>query len=647
MGANLVAGGATFRAWAPDARDVYVVLRDFDLTRPSGWKPTASDRLVRNPDGVWEGFVAGVRDGDPYRFWVAGESGQGYKRDPYARELELYGYPNCNCLVRDPAAYGWRCADFTPPKFHELILYQLHIGVYSSRDAAGRDNRRGRVAKFFDVLDRLPHLVSLGVNAIQPLPVVEWQGEHSKGYNGTDLFSPEMDYAVASAELGPYLARINALVTAKGKPAYSRAELEGQCNQLKAFVDVCHLYGLAVVLDVVYNHAGGNFDDQSLRFFDRPWNRQWWDKDSHFLGGDGWAGGRIFDYSKPQVRQFLIDNAKFFIDEYRVDGFRYDEVRVIQDNGGWSCCQDLTNTLHYHRPANVNIAEYWKDDRPRAVTPPGDGLGFDAEMHDGLRNAIRRVIDQASGGRDARVDMHLVRDALRRPDGFPAAWRAVQYVEGHDLLDFDHGDRVPRVAALADPSNARSWYARSRARVATGLVLTAPGIPSLFMGQEFLEDKPWSDNATAHPELLIYWDELDRGTDGVMCDFLRFARAVVWLRRSQPGLCGEGLNPYYANDLNRVLAFQRWVEGEGRDAVVVASLQEFTWYDYRLGFPHPGEWREVFNSDAFDSTDGTHLNPTAAGNGGRVIADGPPRDGLDASASLTIPANGLLVFARS
>ena len=167
-------------------------------------------------------------------------------------------------------AYPWHDQGFHPPAFNDLIIYQFHIGVFFAKDDQGRDIRPGRVSKYLDVVDRIKYLADLGVNAIMPLPFVEFQGENSLGYNGTDLFSPEMDYAVDTADLPSYAARVNRLLAEKNCPPLTTAQLAGQVNQLKALIDLCHLYGLAVIADVVYNHAGGNFDDQSIHFFDRP-----------------------------------------------------------------------------------------------------------------------------------------------------------------------------------------------------------------------------------------------------------------------------------------------------------------------------------------------------------------------------------------
>ena len=106
------------------------------------------------------------------------------------------------------------------------------------------------------------------MTALQPLPLVEFQGEWSLGYNGSDLFSPEMDYCVDPTEIAPYLQRANALLAKKGQPPLTARHLSSQINQLKALIDICHVYGIAVIPDVVYNHAGGGFDPQSIDHFD-------------------------------------------------------------------------------------------------------------------------------------------------------------------------------------------------------------------------------------------------------------------------------------------------------------------------------------------------------------------------------------------
>jgi 1,4-alpha-glucan branching enzyme len=606
MGANLVAGGgATFRVWAPHAHSVRVV-------------GDVNELLVNDGHGYWAGFVANAREGQRYMFHVVGEGSEGEKRDPYARELTPE-WPNSQCVIRDPHAYAWRSDAYRTPRFEDFVVYQLHAGAFDGPD------RPHRVAKFLDAALRVEHLRNLGVTAVQLLPIDEFQTEFSLGYNGTDYFSPEMDYAVHDdAELQAVLDRVNPLFAARGGAPLAIAEARGSMAQLKILVDLFHLHGLAVVFDVVYNHAGGDFGDRSIYYFDRQHDNGWTNS-LYFMNAD-WAGGLVFDFTKPEVRQFLIDNARFYLDEYRADGLRYDEVSVIDAKSpgpGWSFCQDLTRTVRAARAEALQNAEYWPVNPWVVRAVEEGGAGFDTTQHDALRIAVRNAIEQASHGMSANVNMTAIGDALRL-DGFAFPWQAVPCVENHDVV---YAGREPRIAALADGADHRSWYARSRSRVATALALTSPGIPMLFMGQELLEDKPWSDSR--NPATLVWWGGLDGG-DATVRDFVRFTAELIALRWRFPALRRARARVLHVHDANRVLVFER------DEVVVVVSLNDATFPEYRVRLPFAGTWTEVFNSDVYDH----YPNPLAAGNGGRVVAAG------DGTASLTIPANSVLVLAR-
>ncbi len=622
MGANLVDGGATFRVWAPGARTVHVIGEFNNRQRDD------ASLLTRDDRGHWRGFIPGVADRERYLFYVVGDGGEGPKRDPYARELRA-PFPG-DCIVRT-TDFPWHETGFVTPRFQDFVLYQLHVGIFFTPNLP-------REGTFLDVASKIPHLAELGVTAVQLMPIQEFQTQFSLGYNGTDYFSPEMDFAVEDEDLGPYAARANALLDAKGLPRYQLKDLRGEMNQLKALIDLCHIHGLAVVLDVVYNHAGGDFGDQSMYFLDRQ-STAGGNGNSLYFTNVGHAGGLVFDFSKPEVRDFLIQNARFFLTEYRVDGLRYDQVSVMDHDGaphGWSFCQDLTATLHELRPGAIQKAEYW-DVNPYIVKPVPEGAGFDTTLTDGLRIAIRDVISNAIAPDGRALNMTGLAASLW-PFGFGEEWRFVQGPENHDIV---YAGREPRVARLGDPGNPRSWYGRSRARVATGIGLTAPGIPMLFMGQEFLEDKQWSDNLDLHKDLLLYWSGLDTG-DKQMLDHLRFTRELIGLRWRYPGLRGQGFRVVHAHDGNRVLAFHRWVVGEGNDVMVVVHLSTFNRFDYRIGFPGGGAWREIFNSDVYENW----VNPGVTGNGGGVWAEAEAMHGFGNSAALTLPANSVLVFAR-
>jgi 1,4-alpha-glucan branching enzyme len=642
MGVTLVdKGGATFRVWAPRATAVYVN-GTFGGTSMTGH--TDNLLMAKDAKGYWTGFIPNAGDGDLYHFWVVGASPvSGYKRDPYAREMATDSpFPTCSCLIRSGSAYPWHDSAFVTPDFSNVIVYQLHVGTYAPSS--------GAASTFLDVIGKIEYLASLGINVLQPLPIDEMETDPSLGYNGADYFSPDFPYVVAGrAALSVYLATINRLLAAKGFWPLSLSDITPGPAQLKAMVDLCHLYGIAVTFDVVYNHAGGFFgDDQSLYFWDRAADTSD-NNQSLYFTNMGLAGGLSFALWNNDVREFILNSARYYIEEFHVDGFRYDEISALlsmNQDSGWSFCCDLTNSLRYLKPRLVQNAEYWPFEfqnyprpSPLIVTSTGSGgAGFDVLQHDGLRSAIRSAVGQASQGQSAAVDFGSIAGNLY-PGGFAHGWQAVTCVENHDLVQ---AGRDPRIPALADGLNQRSWYARSRSRFATGLLLTTPGIPQLFMGQEFLESNPWSPDPKASIN-LIWWDGLKAGGDQAMVNHLRFTQDLIRLRWNQPALRSDNVNAFHVHSQNRVIAFHRWLEGMGRDLVVVATLAETTWYNYAIGFPYSGPWVEVFNSDVYDNW----VNPVVAGNGGGIVASGAPMHGFQASANVVIPANGVVVFARN
>jgi 1,4-alpha-glucan branching enzyme len=646
MGANLVPGeGATFRFWAPRANAVY-------LEGSFGGTPLAAQTpaslLSKDANGYWTGFVPAAEEGDLYLFYVNGIGSSGLKRDPYARELATdKPFPNGSCILRAGNSYPWHDSDFVTPDFTNMIVYQAHIGTYAIVHT-------GVTSTFLDMIGKIPYLVALGVNVLQPLPIDEVETDPSMGYNGADYFSPDFPYVITDpAALLQYVATINSLLAAKSLAPLALADITPGPAQLKAMIDLCHVYGIAVVFDVVYNHAGGfsvnnALDDACIYYGDRVPNVGNNNDSLYFTDQDRGTGGLSFALWNECVCQFLIDNARYYIREFHVDGFRYDEISdLISMNcdPGWSLCQNLTSTLRFIKPRLLQNAEYWPSEvgnYPKSTTQfllsaaIAGGAGFDVVQHDGLRSAVRAAIRSASGGQQAQIDFDAIASNLY-PQGFAHGWQTVPCVENHDIVKVGTDQRIPY---LADSSNRRSWYARSRSRVALGLLLTAPGIPQLFMGQEFLEDKQWSWDATSSN--LLWWSGLTTGSNIAMVDHLRFTQDLIRLRWNQPALRGDNVNPFHVHDLNRVIAYQRWLDGTGQDVVVVATLSESTWYNYAVGFPYPGNWTEIFNSDVYDNW----VNPIVAGNGGGINASGPPMHGFQASASIVVPANGFVVFAR-
>ncbi|HEY2912333.1 MAG TPA: alpha amylase C-terminal domain-containing protein [Candidatus Angelobacter sp.] len=647
MGANLVSGGgATFRAWAPSAQAVYIN-GSFGGTSLMG---EGDDLLLANNNGYWTGFVATAKEGDLYRFRVKGQRAEaGFKRDPYARELARDApFPSCSCILCSGTRYPWHDAAFVTPDFTNMIVYQAHVGVFPLTSA-------GKAATFLDMITKIPYLAALGANVLQLLPVDEVETEPSMGYNGADYFSPDFPYVATDvATLKARLLIINSLLMEKGMtPLLSLEDITPGPAQLKALVDLCHVYGIAVVFDVVYNHAGGfsvngQPDNETLYYWDLAKDAGNANDSLYFTDQDRGTGGLSFALWKRDVRQFLINNAKYYIEEFHTDGFRYDEISgLLSMNGdeGWNFCRDLTNTLRFIKPRLWQNAEFWPGEFKDYTKPGPDivksvnqgGGGFDVVQHDALRDAVRHAVGASSGGAGASINFDAIGAALF-PAGYAQAWQAVTCVENHDIVKIDREKRIP---LLANGANQRDKYAQGRSRFATGLLLTAPGIPQLFMGQEFLEDKPWNWDPAVSANLLN-WDGLNSGRDTAMVNHLRFTQDLIHVRWNQPALREGSVRAFHVHNQDRVIAFHRWIEGRGHDVIVVATLVEDSWFNYPIGFPAQGPWREIFNSDVYQDW----VNPQVVGNGGGISASGPPLHGFQTSASIVIPANGVVVFAK-
>jgi 1,4-alpha-glucan branching enzyme len=640
-GATIVAGGVTFRAWVPRAQAVYlnpVIAADGSV------QLSDAQLMSKDASGYWTAFVPGAGDGFLYRYYVVGNASSGFKRDPYARELKNDVWPNCSSIVRDASAYPWHDAGFVIPDFSALVTYQFHIGVFAI-------STPGVASNFLDVIGKLEYLSDLGVNMLQPLPIVE-QEQGSMGYAGGDFFSPDFPYVCTDPVALPgYLATINRLLANKGQPALALTDITSGVAQLKVMVDLAHLYGMAVAFDVVYGHGGSFFgDDNALYYMDRFGTVGLNQNESLYFTDKGEGGGQAFALWNDPVSQYLLDNAAFFLNECHVDGFRYDEISEVIDAGqgsAWIFCRSLTDEVRGLKDRALQNAEFWPGEgntpdtrAPIVASTASGGCGFDVVQHDALRNALRGLIQAASGGASTPLSITGFAPSLY-PTDMDHGWRAVTCIENHDIVYLPHEGQQnagPRIPALADPSNHRSWYARSRTRVGTALLLLAPGIPQLFMGQEFLEDKLWYEIPTSNN--LIWWEGLN--ADPTMGWQLRCTRDLIALRKMQPALRGDPIRAFWTDDYARVLGFHRWIEGSGEDVIVVATLSETTHYGYSVGFPFGGFWREIFNSDVYDNW----VNPQIAGNSGAITADGPPLHGFTTSAAITIPANGVVVFSR-
>lgn len=581
MGALPHETGTAFRVWAPNAEAVFVT-GDFN-----DWSDDAP--MTAEENGFWYADIEGVEPGAEYRFRITGSHGEFSRIDPYAREVtNSVG----NGVVPNPD-YDWGDDAFVMPDWNKLVIYELHIGTFN------RDGVEGEVGTFDAAMARFDHLKALGVNAIQIMPTAEFAGDLSWGYNPAHMF------AVESAYGGP--------------------------NAFKDFVKEAHANGFAVILDVVYNHFGPS--DIDLWQFD-GWSEN--DKGGIYFYNDGrsstpWGDTRP-DYGRPEVRQFIRDNALFWLEEFRVDGLRFDMTLYIRNYtgdesepdhnpDGWSLLNWINKEVRERFPKAITIAE---DLRSRDAITNEDSAGFGSQWDAEFVHPVREVLITPD---DNARDMQKIVHALTyRYNGDP--FERVVYTESHDEV----ANGKARIPAEVDNGNQEGWAAQKRSTLGAALVMTAPGIPMIFQGQEFLQGD-WFDDSVP-----LDWSQA-KDFQGIV----RLWRDLIALRLDKEGgaagLSGGEIDILACDDERKLIAFHR--TGMGDDGVIVVMNFRTEPQDFTFGLHMGGEWRLRLNTDwnGYSRDFGGHES------GDLFVHDGE-HDGHPHSASVSVGPYSALVFTR-
>jgi 1,4-alpha-glucan branching enzyme len=586
MGAIVHAEGVAFRVWAPNADAVHVTGTFND------WSEDATP-LAPAPGGVWEADVPAAGPGDEYRFLIRNGETRLSRIDPYARAVtSSVG----NGIVVAPRTGG---SDFTPPPWNRLVIYEMHIGTFHRPD-------EDRPGTFEDAIPRLDHLRRLGINAVQIMPAAEFAGDLSWGYNPAHIFAVESTYG------GP--------------------------DGLRAFVAAAHEAGIAVILDVVYNHFGPS--DLDLWQFD-GWSEN--DKGGIYFYNDWRAetpwGETRPDYGRAEVRQFIRDNALYWLEEYGIDGLRFDMTLYIrtvrgdeQDPGdalaeGWSLMQWINDEIAERFPGRITIAEDLRGKAALTGATSEGGAGFGAQWDAEFVHPVREVLIAADD--DARHMATVAHALSHHYNGDP--FQRVIYTESHDEVANGKA-RVPHEIAPGDPGH---WAAQKRSTLGAGLAFTTPGIPMLFQGQEFLQGDWFQDTVP------LDWDRSE-----AFHGIVRLYRDLIRLRLDHHGvsrgLSGRKVAVHRIDEERKLVAFHRWdAGGPGDDVVVVANFSHVAREVYRIGFPRPGLWKLRLNTDWIGYSDDFANFPSTDVEAAEVECDGKKW-----SAEVGIAPYSLLVFSQ-
>lgn len=545
MGAVRLEKGVGFRVWAPHAETVHVIgsFNDWNAEKHP---------LQKDEHGFWAGAVPEAAEGDEYLFQIK-NGDQVLKRvDPWARKV-TNSVGNGIIWWPDVKASGPK---FTLPSYNELVIYELHTGSFHAP-------QEGKPGDFKALIEKLPYLRDLGINAIEVMPIAEFAGDLSWGYN------PAHPFAVETAYGGP--------------------------EAFHELVKASHEHGIGVILDVVYNHFGPS--DLSLWQFD-GWNEN--GQGGIYFYNDWKAatpwGETRPDYGRNEVRGYIHDNAMMWLRDYGVDGLRLDMsvyIRTVNGNpgddgnalsDGWDLLRWINDDVRKEFPGAITIAEDLQNSDALVKSTGDGGAGFGSQWDAGFVHPVRAAMIVSE---DQHRDIDVIISALKH--GYDNdAFKRVIYSESHDEV----ANGKARLPTEIAPNQEGGFFAKSRSTLGAVLVFTAPGIPMLFQGQEFLEDEWFRDNVP------LDWKKLERfgGIHAMYRDLIALRRNAGGVTK---GLMGQHIETHSVNHEKKVLGFRRWMEGgAGDDVVIVINLSAEALVDYSIGVPSAGLWKVRFNSAA-------------------------------------------------
>jgi 1,4-alpha-glucan branching enzyme len=597
--------GTAFAVWAPNARAVRVV-GDWNF-----WDGRLHAMRMLGSSGVWELFVPGVEPGARYKYELVAADGRLIlKSDPMAFATEVP--PGTASIVAGPPDHRWGDAAWmeeravSDPLTRPMSVYELHLGSWRWRQDADGE---WRPMTYLELAEQLPaYLRDLGFTHVEFLPVAEHPFGGSWGYQVSAYYAPTARY--------------------------------GPPDDFRVLVDALHQQGIGVIVDWVPAHFPR--DDFALARFD---GTALYEHEDPRQGAHPDWGTLVFNFGRNEVRNFLVANAMYWLEEFHIDGLRVDAVASMlyldysRKEGEWvanrfggrenleavAFLKEVNEVVYGAHPGVAMIAE--ESTAWPAVSKPTylGGLGFGFKwnmgwMHDTLRYFSKDPIHRRYHHNDLTF-------------GLLYAWTE------NFILPLSHDEVVHGKGSLLDKMPGDRWQQLANLRTLLGWMWAHPGKNLLFMGAELAEDREW-----AHDRSLD-WHLLDepghRGIQRLVRDINRMAAAhpALWARDITP----EGFSWIDANDAeNSVLSFLRFAPADegGVDVVAcVANLTPVPRRDYRVGLPRPGRWTELLNTDAEE------YGGSGVGNGGVVDATLETWHGQEASVCLTLPPLAVLWLA--
>ena len=589
--------GYVFRTWAPNAAHVSVV-GDF-----CGWNGYAHP-MEKNADGFWECFVPSLKRYDTYKFAVTAQTGEtALKADPYAFHAETR--PGTASKLYDLGGYRWGDDEWrasrakAPLDRSPLNIYEVHLGSW----------RRHENGDFYDyrtlARELADHVLDLGYNCVELMPVTEYPLDDSWGYQCTGYFAATSRY--------------------------------GTPRDFMYFVDHLHQKGISVILDWVPSHfckdAHGliDFDGTPCYEYADPNKRE----------HEGW-GTRVFDYGRGEVKSFLLSSAAFWLREFHVDGLRVDAVASMlyldygRENGRWTpningghenleaidFLRALNETAFSVDPNALMVAEEstaW----PLVTRPAKDGgLGFNLKWNMGWMNDMCH---------------YLKLDPWFRQFHHKDITFSLMYAFSENfVLPISHDEVVHMKGSLRGKMPGDDWQQLAGVRAFTAYLLAHPGKKLTFMGAELGQWHEW--NFASQLDWYLLENKENQQTQRFFKDINRFylSQSPLW----DIDFSWEGFEWLVADDNhNNVVVFVRR-DRKGRELIAVVNFSPVGRADYRFGVPPKKTYREVFTTDlpAYGGT-GDWCNE------GELLTESIPSHGKPCSLCVTIPPLGAVFFA--
>ncbi len=602
LGAHLIThegiAGVHFAVWAPNAERVSVV-GDFNV-----WDGRRHPMRRRGPTGVWEIFVPGLADGATYKYEIKGAGGamMPLKADPVGFGSE---HPPANASVVRKISGEWHDGDWMKARARHhsidapISVYEVHLGSW--RRAPG-----DRMLSYEELADQLVgYAADMGFTHIELMPVSEYPFDGSWGYQPVGLFAPTIRH---------------------GTPA-----------EFRAFVDAAHQKGLGILLDWVPGHFPtdahglGQFDGTSLYEHQDP--REGFHQDWNTL---------IYNYGRVEVKNYLVSNGLYWLEEYHIDGLRVDAVAsmlyrdysrkegqwIPNKDGGRENYEAITvlqqmNIVAYGEAAGVMTVAEESTAFPGVSRPVNHGgLGFGFKWNMGWMN------DTLS---------YMQKDPLFRKYHHHQMTFGLHYAWSENyVLPISHDEVVHGKGSMLSKMPGTAWEKFANLRSYYGFMWAHPGKKLLFMGQEFAQGAEWNHNQS------LDWHQLEmaehKGVQSLVRDLNRVYRdtPALHLNDCRP----EGFSWIESNDAEA--GVYAWVRHGGpQDKLVVAAIN-MTPVErrYRLGLPAAGTWSELLN------TDSTAYGGGNRGNLGGVVAEKTPWSGQAQSALVTLPPLSAVYFKQ-